>query len=564
MPYRAIGLLSLCLFSFIGATAPKAASAKAQPESDQETGEAPRTSAAQLNRVRPVLAVLPFNDANAKSKEYGYGTTISAMLITEMRNHSNFMVLERSKIAEVLGGQELTSMGVTQKQIRQLESVYRAEVAITGDVAYMDGALEVDTRLISTRTGEVVAAASGRTAADKDLRALVKAIAGNIEKKYLRQWMGSITVASQPVEAEVFLNGDFMGKADPKSILRMDDLLEGRYRLELVAAGYRSWVDTVSVSPKSQMTINASLSALPGNLLVNSQPVDAEVFLDGKSVGKTPMEIKNVAEGEHRLRLDLQNFYSSEEKVFVNRGQSTQSNAQLRIKMGFLDVSTQPAGSSVMVNGRFFGKTPVRIDKVEPGKVGVEISSEGYRTFQETYSVKPNDTIVIKEDLKLKTGLLTVVSTPRVVRVRLDDGTTIRDLGRTPVVKVNLNVGHYKVLLEMDNYFSKEVPIEIATDEEARVEAALERKPGHLAVTSEPHTEVLVDGAFMGYTPSDPIVLPEGEYTVRLNSFRGTSTAKVSIAADRETPMNNGFAKSKTYLLGTLIFVGALGALIAL
>ncbi len=521
-------------------------------------------SPAQLNRVRPILAVLPFNDANVKAKENGYGSAISAMLVTELRNHSNFTVLEPSKIAEVLGTQQLTYLGITQKQIRQLESVYRADVVITGDAAFLDGVLEIDTRLIATRTGEVVAAENGHTAGDKDLRNLIKTLAGNIEKKYLRQWMGAITVASQPVEAEVFLNGDLMGKADPKTILRMNDLLEGQYRLELVAAGYQSWIDTVTVVPKSQITINASLRALPGNLVVNSQPVDAQVFLDGKAVGKTPLEIKNVDEGEHRLRMELQNFYPSEEKVFVNRGQSTQSNAQLRIKMGYLDVTTLPAGSSVALNGRFFGKTPLKIDKVEPGKVAVEISCDGYRTFQETYSVKPSDTINIREDLKLRTGLLTVVSTPRIVKVRLDDGKTIRNLGQTPVVKENLNVGTYRVLLDADNYFSKEMSMEIATDEETRIEVALDRKPGQLAVTSAPHTEILVDGAFMGYTPIDPVKLPEGEYTVRLNSFQGSSSKKITIAGNQETTLQRNFSKTKTYLLGTLIFVASLGALIAL
>jgi TolB-like protein len=529
-----------------------------------ETDKSPPPAPAQLNRVRPVLAVLPFNDANARAKEFGYGTTLSAMLVTEMRNHSNFTVLERSKIAEVLGGQTLSSLGITQRQIRQLEAAYKAEVVLTGDVAYLDGGLEVDARLISTGTGEVVAAASGHSGADKDLRSLVQLLSGTIEKKYLRQWMGSITVASQPVEAEVFLNGDFVGKANPTAILRLDDLLGGRYRLELVAAGYQSWIDTVAVSPKTQVSINASLTALPGNLVVNSQPVDAEIFLDGKSMGKTPREIKNVAEGEHHLRVELANFYPSEEKVFVNRGQSTQSNVQLKIKMGFLDVSTLPAGSSVSVNGRFFGKTPLKVDKVEPGKVSVEITSTGYRSFQETYSVKPSDTIIIKEDLKLQTGLLTVVSNPRVVRVRLDDGSTVKDLGRTPVVKESLNIGHYKLLLDMDEYYPKVTPIDIVTDEETREEVKLDQKPGHLAIVSEPNTEILVDGAFMGYTQADPVALPEGEYTVRLNSFHGTSSEKVSVSADHDTALHRGFAKSKTYLLGALFFVASMGALIAL
>ncbi len=531
-----------------------------------EDGAAPPLppNQAQATRIRPVLAVLPFNDANAKAKEYGYGTTLSAMLVTEMRNHSNFTVLERSKIAEVLGAQNLSTLGVTQKQIHQFEAAYKAEVVLTGDVAYLDGGLEVDARLISTGTGEVAAAASAHSASDKDLRSLVQTLCAAIEKKYLRQWMGSITVASQPVEAEVFLNGDFVGKANPTAVLRLEDLLGGRYRLELLAAGYKSWADTVVVTPKSQLSINASLTALPGNLTINSHPLDAEIFLDGKSMGRTPREIKNVAEGEHQLRVVLQNFNPSEEKVFVNRGQSTQANFPLRIKMGYLDIATLPAGSSVSVNGRYFGKTPLKVDKVDPGKVAVEISSPGYRSFQETYSVKPSDTVIIKDDLKLQTGLLTVVSTPRMVRVRLDDGKSLRELGRAPVIKENLNIGRYKLLLDMDDYYARELPLEIATDEETRVEVRLEQMPGRLSVFSEPHAEILVDGAFRAFSPDQPISLPEGEYAVRLNCYQGTSVAKIAVKANHETTLDHRFPKSQTYLWGALVFAGCLGILIAL
>lgn len=525
---------------------------------------APDKPFGRLNRPRPVLAVLPFHDINARSRELGLGNAFSAMLVTELRNHSNFLVLEPSKIAEVLGFQEMSALGVTQKQIRQLEGAYQAEVALVGDVSTWDGTVEIDGRLISSRSGEVVAAVSGRVSGDKDLRGLAKTLSSALEKKYLRQWMGSVTVACQPVEAEVFLNGEYVGKANAKAALKVDDLLEGRYRLELTAAGYRGWADTVDVAPKSHLTVNASLSALPGNLVMSSQPVGAEVILDGKGVGKTPLEIKNIEEGEHRLKLELPNYYAYEQKVFINSGQSTQLNAQLKIRLGFMDIASQPHGASVNLNGRFYGKSPVRVDKVEPGRMEVEITAPGYRPFKEVFSVKPNDTILIREDLRLQTGRLTVVSRPRDVRVKLVHAEGTLDLGHTPVVRDSLNVGRYALLLEKENYHGKEIPIEITVDEETRVEEGLSPKPGRLALSSDPHTEILVDGAFMGYTPAAVMELPEGEYEVSLNSFHGASQAKVKVESNRETALHKGFAKSRTYLIGSLLFIAALGGLIAL
>jgi hypothetical protein len=511
-----------------------------------------------------VLAILPFHDVNARARELGLGTAFSAMLVTEMRNHSNFLVLERSKIADVISETGLSSLGVTRNQILRLESAHQAEVALVGDIAYWDGAIEIDGRLVATGTGEVVAAVSGRTSADRDLRALAKILSAGIEKKFLHPWMGTVIVACQPVEAEVFLNGDPVGKANAKNSLRIEDLLEGRYHLELTAPGYRSWVDTVSVAPKSQLTVNASLSALPGNLTVSSRPVDARVFLDGKPAGRTPLELRNIEEGEHRLRLEVPGFHAYEQKVFINSGQGTQLNATLKIRQGFLDIASRPHGASVRLNGNFYGRTPLRVDKVEPGKLEVEIASAGYRAFKEVFSVKPDDTITIREDLRLQTGRLTVVSNPRDVRVRLIDGDRALDLGHTPVVRDSLDVGNYVLRLEKEGHHGREVPVEIRVDEETRVEEELRRKPGRLAVAADPHTEVLVDGAFKGYAPAAAMEYPEGEYEVELNSFHGAGRQRVTVGSDEETVVEKKFAKRLTYLLGALLFIAALGGSIAL
>jgi hypothetical protein len=46
----------------------------------------------------------------------------------------------------------------------------------------------------------------------------------------------------------------------------------------------------------------------PGSLQVLSRPAGAQVFLDGKSVGKTPLVISDVAAGTHSVRLELPGF----------------------------------------------------------------------------------------------------------------------------------------------------------------------------------------------------------------------------------------------------------------
>jgi len=52
-------------------------------------------------------------------------------------------------------------------------------------------------------------------------------------------------------------------------------------------------------------TTRAPAPAYAGTLVVESRPVGATVFLDGKGVGVTPLTLPNVGIGSHVVRLDL-------------------------------------------------------------------------------------------------------------------------------------------------------------------------------------------------------------------------------------------------------------------
>jgi hypothetical protein len=43
----------------------------------------------------------------------------------------------------------------------------------------------------------------------------------------------------------------------------------------------------------------------PGTLLVESRPTGATVFMDGRAVGKTPLNLPGVKAGDHAVRLEL-------------------------------------------------------------------------------------------------------------------------------------------------------------------------------------------------------------------------------------------------------------------
>ena len=67
----------------------------------------------------------------------------------------------------------------------------------------------------------------------------------------------------------------------------------------------------------------------PGSLQVVSRPAGAQVIVDGKNIGKTPLTISEVAVGFHNIQLELTGFKGWSTTVGVKPGASTRVAASL-------------------------------------------------------------------------------------------------------------------------------------------------------------------------------------------------------------------------------------------
>jgi hypothetical protein len=137
---------------------------------------------------------------------------------------------------------------------------------------------------------------------------------------------GRLVVTSIPNRAGVTLNGNWRGRTP----LTLDNLPLGRYVVRVVQPGYRVERRDVSLSASdashefaAQLTRTAATpapasrgtspkpSAKPvpetftGTLFVDSRPRGATVFLDDRSIGKTPLSLPDVSIGTHIVRLEL-------------------------------------------------------------------------------------------------------------------------------------------------------------------------------------------------------------------------------------------------------------------
>ncbi len=117
-----------------------------------------------------------------------------------------------------------------------------------------------------------------------------------------------------------------------------------------------------------------------GILEVNSEPSGAQVFIDGKMAGETPVEIGDMAPGSKTIRIE-KNGYTTEEKQTTIRKEKrsvVRFDPAAKVNKGWLTISPNPKDAKV----RILNISPrYRKDMaLDPGKYHVEVSNNGYKT----------------------------------------------------------------------------------------------------------------------------------------------------------------------------------------
>lgn len=157
----------------------------------------------------------------------------------------------------------------------------------------------------------------------------------------------SLFITSEPEGASVFLNGVEVGTT-ANALL---PLAPGQYEVEVRKTGFVPENDTVNLGEGATEFLAFSLTEIRGgSILVSSVPL-ADVLLDGRSVGRTPLTIE-AQPGVRTLRLARPGFETAVQSVSV-RNFFVSRVPQVRLEPAYdnLVFWTTPTGFTVTVDG---------------------------------------------------------------------------------------------------------------------------------------------------------------------------------------------------------------------
>ncbi len=190
----------------------------------------------------------------------------------------------------------------------------------------------------------------------------------------------------------------------------------------------------------------------PSELVVQSKPGGADVFVDGQFQAKTSSggwaKISSLKPGRHALRISAAGFDDFIQTIDLKSGESSTVNASLtraRQASPILFVASNPPGANVYVDDKLIDKTGpaganvyvdgkqiggaggvgrLRIPDLEPGKHVVRVSAEGYADFEQSVELasgKPATVIAVLERPKPTSSGLVLESVLRGATITLDD-----------------------------------------------------------------------------------------------------------------------------------------------
>lgn len=208
----------------------------------------------------------------------------------------------------------------------------------------------------------------------------------------------SLTLASSTPGATAILDGTPLGNLDATG-LTLTVAAEAPHLLKVVAPGRLPYAATLILKAGEKRVLTIDPSPLIGKATIQSTPTGANVIIDGKVAGKTPLTVENLPDGALDFRLKFAGYAEYAGQVTVQGGGAATATAALKELPG-LNVKSNPVGATVLVDGQALGVTPLSASGLKPGKYVVTVRLKGFKDQTATVTIPESGKVNLDITLK--------------------------------------------------------------------------------------------------------------------------------------------------------------------
>ncbi|WP_297552495.1 PEGA domain-containing protein [Thermococcus sp.] len=216
----------------------------------------------------------------------------------------------------------------------------------------------------------------------------------NLPLTWYRGW---IIVNGTPRDAEVYVDGEYEGRIGDN--ITVD---AGNHTITIKSDGYRTLSTNVTVPAFKTIYLNVTLDPV-AVLYITSRVSNTKVYINGTFYGeiKYPNDELRIElpPGKYILTATREGYLNYTEELALTAPLVVLLEVRFKSAYGFLNVTTEPSGARVIVDGRDIGTTPLVISLLQ-GRHEVRILKEGYEPYSANITITAEEMKLLPLRLK--------------------------------------------------------------------------------------------------------------------------------------------------------------------
>ena len=310
----------------------------------------------------------------------------------------------------------------------------------------------------------------------------------------LEPQVGSISIETDPIECEIYLNGIKQNRLTPV-VLR--NIQVGSYQLELKKEGFTSIKKLIEIKEgETNKVIEKLIAGI--TIPIITEPSNASIEIDGIYLGISPISYKFTMGKNYNIKITKENYKPINETIFITENVNKLPVYNLEKLEKILPIITEPTNATIEIDGKFIGISPISY-KFTIGKTyNLKITKENYKPINETIFITENVYKLPVYNLEKLEKILPIITEPTNATIEIDG----KFIGISPI-SYKFTIGkNYNIKITKENYKPINETIFITENVNKLPVYNLEKLEKILPIITEPtNATIEIDGKYIGISP---------------------------------------------------------------
>lgn len=233
----------------------------------------------------------------------------------------------------------------------------------------------------------------------------------------------NVDITSNPTGARVLQANTELGTTP----LRLE-LPEGSHDLTVVHTGFRPW-DGIIETRANEDQVFPLIQLIPANarLTVNSIPRGANVTVNGRYRGQSPIKLDLSPDIDYRIGLSKAGYGSTVRQVRLRAAASESITVDLSARVGKVTIAATPNDAEILIDGHVRGSGTMTFD-LSSAPHDIQVRKDGFESFKRSVTPRPGypQSIQVRllsnEEARLRSVASTITTSNGQVLRRVEPG----------------------------------------------------------------------------------------------------------------------------------------------